>query len=444
MADPVYQAHLAVLADRWSRALERAGFDAAIVAAGEPRLYFLDDQSPTWRCNPHFGQWLPGADCPHSALLLRPGARPRLFFHSPADYWHQPPTVPDWLGDAFEVLVFDDLAQLEAAVAAGAAASNRLAWVGETLAAVPGVSQNPPVLLAHLHYDRAGKTEFEIRCMAEATERATRGHLAAAAAFDAGASEFEIHMAYLGAARQTAADLPYSSIVALNEHAGVLHYQHYDRDPPAARRSFLIDAGATSRGYAADITRTYAAGAGADGDRFAALVAGLDDAQRALIDSIRPGLSYVDLHVSAHRAIGRLLVEQGILTCSADAAFESGLTRTFLPHGLGHLIGLQTHDVGGLQADPLGTPQPPPDIYPALRLTRSIEIGQVFTVEPGLYFIPLLLDAAARSTTAGNVDWTLVERMLPFGGIRIEDNVLVTASGVRNLTREAFSQLADH
>jgi Xaa-Pro dipeptidase len=441
MAEPEYLDHLSVLDARFTAALEAAGFDGVIIDAGVPRNYFLDDQSPAWHPNPHFTQWLPGALCPRSSLLVRPGERPRLYFHGPADYWHQPPEAPAWVGDAMEILVFGDADELDRALAAAAAGSNRMARIAETPTGSDrsGISDNPAGLLARLHFDRAVKTPFEICCMAAATERAVRGHRAAAAAFAAGASEFEIHLGYLAAAGQTSEELPYPSIVAQNAHAGLLHYQHYDREPPSLRRSFLIDAGASFRGYAADITRTYAVAEAPDGVLFAGLVAALDDAQRELVAAIRPGLDYVDLHVSAHRAIARVLAEHRIVTCSPEAAFDAGITRSFLPHGLGHLLGLQTHDVGGLQADPQGTPRPAPAEYPALRLTRPIDVGQVFTIEPGLYFIPLLLDELRGSSAAGSVDWGLVERLLPFGGIRIEDNVLVTAEGVRNLTRDAFA-----
>jgi Xaa-Pro dipeptidase len=439
MAEPDYLDHIATLRARWSRALAAEGFDGAVVAAGDGRNYFLDDQSPPWRANPHFAQWLPGEACPRSMLLIRPAERPRLYFHQPADYWHQPPAIPDWIGDALEILVFADADRLQRAVMADAG-SNHIARVAE--APGSGTVDNPPGLLARLHWDRAVKTPFEIRCMREATARAVRGHRAAQAAFQAGCSEFEIHLRYLAAARQTSEELPYPSIVAQNEHAGVLHYQHYDRDPPATRRSFLIDAGATARGYAADVTRTYAAVDAPQGDRFEALVQALDAAQRALIEQIRPGLPYPALHEQAHGAIARILVEHGIARCSADAAFESGLTRTFLPHGLGHLLGLQTHDVGGLQADAAGTPAPPAPQYPALRLTRTIEAGQAFTIEPGLYFIPLLLEEAAGSPNRKLVDWSAIEALRPFGGIRIEDNVLVGVETVQNLTREAFAAVS--
>ena len=441
MQDPLFSLHLQTLNGRWSHALEAAGFESVIVAAGAPRNYFLDDQSPPFRSNPHFTQWLPGEDCPHSALLIRPGERPRLYFYQPADYWHQPPVVPTWTGDAFEILLFDDLSQLDRALRAAAGASNRTAFVGEQPPPdLLGASGNPPRLLNELHFLRARKTAFEIACMACATERAVRGHIAARTAFAEGASEFAIHLRYLVASEQTSEDLPYPSIVAQNTHAGVLHYQHYDRQPPARRRSFLIDAGATFRGYAADITRTYAAADAADGDRFAALVQALDIAQQTLIQQIRPGADYVALHEDAHRAIAGILVDQGLLKCTAEQAFDAGLTRTFLPHGLGHLIGLQTHDVGGLQATADGAERPPPAAYPALRLTRLVEVDQVFTIEPGLYFIPLLLAEAADSPQRALIDWDLVGRLTPFGGIRIEDNLVVTDTGVRNLTREAFGR----
>jgi Xaa-Pro dipeptidase len=433
-----YHDHLKVLSQRWSDALTFAGFDAAVVAAGEPRLYFLDDQAPAFRPNPHFAQWFPDRDCAHAMLLVRPGAAAKLYFHQPRDYWHQPPVVPDWAAGNFEIALFDDLEQLQGAVAAEAGRYNRLAFVGEL---EPGnlipAQHNPALLLQHLHYYRAYKTSFEIDCMIEATERAVDGHLAARTAFFEGASEFDTHMRYLAASRQTSADLPYSSIVAHNEHAGVLHYQHYDRAAPAPLRSFLIDAGATAHGYASDITRTYAA---PGAETFAELIAAMDTAQQRLIDGIRVGINYVDIHEATHRAIGEVLAQQGLVRCSPEAAFADGLTRIFLPHGVGHLIGLQTHDVGGQQTSPEGGLRPPPPAYPALRLTRDVAADQVFTIEPGLYFIPMLLDEAAAGPAGLQIRWDRVNELRPYGGIRIEDNVVASADGVRNLTREVFAR----
>ncbi len=433
-----YQEHLEVLGERWRGALELAGFDAAVVAAGAPREYFLDDMPAPFRPNPHFAQWYPDPDCAHAALLIEPGKRPRLFFHQPRDYWHQPPSLPDWARQHMDVAVYDDLEPLRDALARAMGGQLRLAFVGED---APGnlapADHNPALLLNYLHYYRAYKTDFEVAAMADANRRATAGHVAAREAFRGGASEFECLMAYLAAAGQTAEELPYHSIVAHNHHAGVLHYQHYERAATEPRLSFLIDAGASTRGYAADVTRTWA---GTQADEFAALVASMDAAQQALIDGIRPGMPYPEIHDAAHRAVGEVLARHGLVRSSGEAAYAGGLTRTFLPHGVGHLIGLQTHDVGGHQVSPEGGLRPPPDVYPALRLTRTVEAGQVFTIEPGLYFIPMLLDEARRSNAGGDVNWQRVEALAPCGGIRIEDNVVVTPDGVRNLTREAFAR----
>ncbi len=444
MNTETYQRHLDELQQRWQAALEFAGLDAALVAAGTPREFFLDDQSPPFRPNPHFAQWYPDADCAGAIVLLQPGQRPRLFFHQPRDYWHQPPSVPEWARQHLDVSVFDDPDALCRAAAAAAGGCNRLALVaeqppGRVFGDAPGLdamAHNPPLLLNHLHFGRARKTAFEVDCLAAANRRAAAGHRAAAEAFREGCSEFDIHMRYLAAARQTPAELPYHSIIAQNRHAGVLHYQHYDRQPPEPLRSFLIDAGASDHGYAADVTRTYAA---PSDDAFAALIESMDQLQRDLIASIHPGIPYPDLHAATHDALARVLTRHALVNCSAEAALEQGITRAFLPHGVGHLIGLQTHDVGGLQSAPEGGERPPPDVYPALRLTRTIEADQVFTIEPGMYFIPMLLDELRTSPAAADVNWPQVESLTPCGGIRIEDNVLVTADGVRNLTREAFA-----
>lgn len=440
MNPELYSQHLDTLAERWQAALAFAGFEAAVIAAGRPRDYFLDDRAAPFQPNPHFAQWFPDRDCADAMLLIRPGRRPRLFFHQPRDYWHQPPRLPAWAEANLDAAVFAEVDDLRDAVSAAMCDCNRPAYVGEEPPGNLGAAEhNPALLLSHLHYHRAAKTAFEIDCMARANDRAAAGHAAARAAFAAGESEFDTHMRYLAAARQTPEELPYHSIIAQNRHAGVLHYQHYDREPPQPLLSFLIDAGASECGYAADVTRTYAADG--DGD-FAALVRDMDTAQRRLIDGIRPGIGFADLHAAAHRAVAELLASHGIVRCTPDAALETGITRAFLPHGLGHLIGLQVHDVGGQQASPEGGLRPPDPAYPALRLTRTIDTDYAFTIEPGLYFIPMLLDELRDGPAGSDVNWDRVEHFAPFGGIRIEDNVVVTGDGVRNLTREAFARHA--
>ncbi|MEX2327304.1 MAG: M24 family metallopeptidase, partial [Pseudomonadales bacterium] len=201
-------------------------------------------------------------------------------------------------------------------------------------------------------------------------------------------------------------------------------------------RSMLIDAGVTSNGYAADVTRTYAFRQGV----FADLINALDIQQQAIIEDIQPGMNYIDLHRRMHLRLAEVLREFGLVDMSPSSMVESNLTSTFLPHGLGHLLGLQTHDVAGFVQNREGDILPAPDQFPALRLTRPIEEGQVFTIEPGLYFIPMLLDELRSQPMASDVNWPKVDILLPFGGIRIEDNIAIQNDAPINLTRQAFAK----
>jgi Xaa-Pro dipeptidase len=262
--------------------------------------------------------------------------------------------------------------------------------------------------------------------------------LAALAAFRRGASEYEAHMQYLTACTQREEEMPYNNIVAYNEHAAVLHYQHLERRTPPHLRSFLIDAGAQYRGYAADITRTYAAAPGL----FSELIEALDGAQQRLCAQIVPGKDYREVHLSAHRILGDVLRTVGLTKLAGQDALEQGLTGVFFPHGIGHLLGLQVHDVGGVQGDSTGGERKRPEGHPYLRMTRMLEPGVVVTVEPGIYLIESLLEAARRDERGKHIDWSVVEQLRPFGGVRIEDNVAATPGTPENLTRDAFTRLA--
>lgn len=429
-----YQDHLRALESQWAAALEAASFDAVLVAAGAPRNYLFDDHAPVFRPNPHFALWFPHEPCQEAILLHVPGHRPKIFFHQPADYWTLPQQAPDWAAAYFDLAVFADTETLQAAAGAATTGLGRVAFIG---AGPPLLGHaNPVGLVGRLHYQRACKSDFEIASIRGATETGVAGHLAAREAFRSGASELDVLRAFLHGSGQTEGDLPYHSIVAQNEHAAVLHYQYYDSAPPLPQRSFLIDAGARCNGYASDITRTYATG---EADNFSGLIAALDAAQQALIATVRPGIGYLELHIDMHRRLSDILAQFNLVRCTGDAAFELGISQTFLPHGLGHLLGLQVHDVAGHQVSADGKLSPPPPEYAALRLTRPTETGMVFTIEPGLYLIPMLLQDLRAGSAGAEVNWPAVESLLPYGGIRIEDNVLVTATGCRNLTREAFA-----
>jgi Xaa-Pro dipeptidase len=295
---------------------------------------------------------------------------------------------------------------------------------------------NPKALLARLDWERSYKSEWEVGAIAAATARAAPAHRAAEAAFRAGAPEMAIHHAYLAALGDVEEALPYTSIIGLDEHAATLHYHGKSRRENGKARVFLIDAGAAVNGYASDITRTHVA---AEADPvFRRLLDGMKALQAALCAEARPGTSYVALHERASLLVGKLLAETGVLRVPGEEAVAKGLTFPFLPHGLGHFLGIQVHDVAGRQIDRDGTIAPPPEGHPALRTTRVIEERMVFTIEPGLYFIPMLLEPHRAGPAKGAFDWALVDRLVPSGGIRIEDNIFVGRDANRNLTRECL------
>ncbi|HUO95532.1 MAG TPA: Xaa-Pro dipeptidase [Steroidobacteraceae bacterium] len=433
--DALFPAHIKALTDVTGRALEAAGGQALVVGSGFVKFRYLDDQADPFVVSPHFKSWAPVLDAPGSFVIFVPGRKPVLLFHQPEDYWHKPPSMPSgaWLS-AFDVRVIRHPADARGQVPAGAT------YLGEPFAGCEDwgfANFNPPALVNRLHWARATKTPYELACMRRAAAAGARAHRAAAEAFAAGASEYEIHLAYVEASGHTEAELPYPNIIALNEGAAILHYTDLQRSVPPARRSFLIDAGAQCRGYACDITRTHTAMR----SPFADLVAGVDALEQRLCEMVRPGVAYPEIHFTAHRLVGELLVELGIITCSAEAAVATDVTSVFFPHGVGHLLGLQVHDVGGHQATEAGGGAPPPSGHPYLRLTRRLEPGTVVTIEPGVYFIDLLLDRARQDGRGSNIDWDTVADLAPCGGARIEDDVVATAEGPENLTRAAFAAL---
>lgn len=432
----LYADHIQAVGSRYDRALDRAGASHAIIFSGAPRGVFLDDYDYPFKPNPHFVAWLPLTQNPHCYVIYSPGDTPVLVYYQEQDYWHLPPASPAgcWT-DHFEIRIVHDRADSSRHLPDDIGNCILIGEVHESEHALGIERINPPSALNVLHYERGVKTGYELACMRGASRRGVQGHRAAAQAFAAGNSEYEIHLDYCRAVGHTDNELPYGNIIALNENGAVLHYQHQSHELPEEHRSFLIDAGATVNGYASDITRTYAADAG----EFADLIERFDTLQQDLVAEVRAGLEFVELHMLCHRKIAELLVETGIASGSAGALVESGVTAAFYPHGLGHLLGIQVHDVGGHQGDDTGTTIEPPDGHPFLRLTRLLEVDQVLTIEPGLYVIDMLQQRLADSPAGGMVDRERLDWLRPYGGIRIEDNVRVLADGCENLTRDAFA-----
>jgi Xaa-Pro aminopeptidase len=225
--------------------------------------------------------------------------------------------------------------------------------------------------------------------------------------------------------------MAYETIIAGGPNSAALHFSPTSRQMRSGEL-VLIDAGAEYRRYASDITRTYPVGG-----TFTALQQDLHSlvraAELAAIESCMPGTEWRDVHLIASRVIADGLVSCGILQGDRDSLIESGALWLFFPHGIGHLVGLGIRDAGGTVAGRRHDPPP----FPHLRIDLALEPGMVVTVEPGIYFVGALLEnAEQRRRHRDRVLWERVHRLRDFGGIRIEDNVLITESGHEVVTAD--------
>lgn len=430
-----YPAHIAELQARTRRVLARENLHVLVIHAGQAKRIFLDDMDYPFKVNPHFKAWLPVTDNPNCWLIVDGVAKPRLIFYRPKDFWHAVPDEPSaYWAKEFDI---EFLAKPDMVEKLLPYDKNGAAYIGEHIevARALGFEEiNPEPVLNFFNYHRAYKSDYELICLREANRIAVLGHEAAKQAFMGGESEFGIQQAYLVATQQSENEMPYGNIVALNKNCSILHYTALSRSAPqgAERHSFLIDAGASFHGYAADITRTYAFAK----NEFADLIVAMTEQQILMVDELKPGIKYSELHVNSHQKISKVLADFNIVNLDADAINESGISRTFFPHGLGHHLGLQVHDMGGFLGDERGTHVSSPENHPFLRTTRLVEPQQVFTIEPGLYFIDSLLADLKNTDLGKHVNWQKVDALKHFGGIRIEDNVIVHRERNENMTRD--------
>jgi Xaa-Pro aminopeptidase len=247
-----------------------------------------------------------------------------------------------------------------------------------------------------------------------------------------GVSEREAQIELEVAAMRGGGDgMAYDTIIGGGTNSAVLHFA------PGSRRFrtgelVLIDAGAEYRCYASDVTRTYPVGGSfsAEQQELHGLVRAVE---LSCIERCAPGVEWRDVHLTAALEIAEGLVSFGLLRGTPSSLVDSGAVGLFFPHGVGHLVGLGVRDAGGILAERRDDPPP----FPNLRIDLPLAAGMVVTAEPGIYFVPAILhDPERRTRHRDEVDWDRVDRMLEFGGIRIEDNVLITDDGHEVITAD--------
>jgi Xaa-Pro aminopeptidase len=273
---------------------------------------------------------------------------------------------------------------------------------------------------------RRPKDDDELERMRIAAEATRAGFAELAGLVAPGRTERELQVALEAAFLRSGGDfLAFESIVAAGDHSAVLHFAPTQRELEAGQL-LLVDAGAEYRGYASDVTRTYAVGGELDA-RQRIVWETVRRAGEAAIATCRPGVEWREVHRTAALVTAEGLVELGVLRGAPETLVESGAVTLFFPHGVGHMVGLGVRDAG-YASDEAREPAPG---LPRLRLDIPLQPRHAWTVEPGIYFVAPLL---ARHRDRRDVDWDRVDDLLGFGGVRIEQNVLITEDGCDVLT----------
>ncbi len=302
-------------------------------------------------------------------------------------------------------------------------------WLGRDTGQVrEGVSES---LIRAVVAQRAVKSEEEIHEMVRAVELTGRMHVAVMREAQEGLQESDLAgiVAGMCAAEEV---LPAYGII-LTTKGQVLHNHHHGHELLDGQL-VLGDFGAESpMHYAGDITRTFPVSRYFT-DQQKEIYEIVLDAQISAIQACHPGVKYRDVHLEASRIMANGLRSLGLMKGDPEEAVAAGAHALFFPHGLGHMIGLDVHDMEDLGEDHVGyageVTRSDQFGLAYLRMARTLQPGFVVTVEPGLYFIPELIDQWKAENRHGDfIHYPALEKYRHFGGIRIEDNILISEDG---------------
>jgi len=285
---------------------------------------------------------------------------------------------------------------------------------------------------------RVFKNSKEIQLMRTACLVTSQAHVHAMRHVQIGMRErhaealFRSWTGYYGGSRHNA----YTCICGTGPNGAILHYGHAARPNDCDLKAgdmLLLDMGAEYNGYATDITRTFPVSGKFTADQRAIFNA-VRAAQEAVFAAMRPGVSWPDMHRIAERIILTHLLRLGVVyNGTVDEMIASHVASVFMPHGLGHLLGLYVHDVGGYGKGCPERGQSPGVCW--LRTSRVLRAGMVITVEPGIYFNQPTIDKGMKNPAQAKfINAEVLKRFRNFGGVRLEDDVLITEHGIENFT----------
>jgi len=425
----LYSNHLSKVLNTFDNLMDKYQYDEVVLYSGEAKVVYLDDNRYPYKVYINFKYFAPVLNNPNSFIIYKKGQKPKLVLFQKVDYWDsQPKPIEGEWTEFFDISYYNSLDAMKSVLSSNL---KNTCLLGEEVSRFKDYSFksiNDENVINYIHYHRCYKSKYEVACMREANKIAAIAHLAARDAFLNGASELETHFAYLDSINYRESEVPYENIVAFDESSAILHYVDYKRKKFDAK-SFLLDAGASFNGYHADITRTSVK---PGHSAFEDLIQAVNDSTLNIISKVKVGLNYEVLQEQMHLDASKILSDFNFMNISADEIYEKGYSKLFSPAGIGHYIGLQVHDIGNTLLSDDGKKIGKSESHPFLRLRKDIEVGNVFTVEPGLYVIDQLLKPHYGKK---EFNWDVIDKFRPYGGPRVEDSVYVSEDGIENLTR---------
>ncbi|WP_341526595.1 aminopeptidase P family protein [Nostoc sp. UHCC 0302] len=397
-----------------------------------------------FRANSHF-LYFAGLPLPNAAIRLEAG-KLELFMDDPhpsSALWHGELPKREEIAEQIGADIARPLAELESWLegAATLAAQDAATWTQQSqllnrwvlpLKAPEGIDLELAKAIASLRLTHDDGALVELRKAAAMTVEA---HKAGMAATPQAKLEAEVRAAMESVFIAHNMTTSYNSIVTV--HGEVLHNEQYHHQPKPGDLLLADVGGETNMGWAADVTRTWPVSgkfSSTQRDIYNVVLAAHD----ACIAKIHPGVEYEDIHLLAATVIAEGLVDLGILQGSPQELVEIDAHALFFPHGIGHLLGLDVHDLedlGDLAGYEEGRKRSDRFGLSYLRLNRPLRPGMLVTIEPGFYQVPAILnDAQVRSRYQNVVNWERLSQFADVRGIRIEDDVLVTQIGSEVLT----------
>ncbi|KAI1739670.1 peptidase M24, structural domain-containing protein [Xylaria scruposa] len=276
---------------------------------------------------------------------------------------------------------------------------------------------------------RVVKDDYEIALIKKANDISSAAHKAVLENVRNARNEHELEGVFIGnCMRQGAKKQAYPSIVASGRSAATLHYVHNNKEL-AGKDLLLLDAGSEWDTYASDITRTFPI-SGRFTEQSRAIYEIVLQMQNDCINMLKEGVWWDDVHVRAHEIAIDGLLSLGILKGDRKEILEARTSTAFLPHGLGHYLGMDTHDTGGHPN--YSDPDP---MFRYLRVRRNLPAGSIVTVEPGIYFCEFIIRPYLKDPKHSKyIDENVLNNYWDVGGVRIEDNIVITKDGSINLT----------